>query len=158
MPKIILIFYSTFFFSLISHISPRLSLSLTLSSLSPSSLSHSQILHGVEHHAPHRSSRRNSKPISSWHKPISPWWCRWIAWRWTTRWIGGKRWTRVCKRWRVPAWRGSWWTCGGDWWRERRLDRRIGVGMDRCRLVGFSVEIGNWWVANVVDDGFAQDR
>ena len=33
-------------------------------------------------------------------------------------------------------------TCGGDWWTERRLDCTIGVGMDRWRLVGFSVEIG----------------
>ena len=32
--------------------------------------------------------------------------------------------------------------CGGDWWRKRRLDRTIGVGMDRWRLVGFLVDIG----------------
>ena len=54
--------------------------------------------------------------------------------------------------------------CGGDWWRERQLDRTIGVGMDQCRLVGFSMEIGGLPMLSmmvslkIVDDGFAQDR
>ncbi|XP_065627694.1 phenylacetaldehyde reductase-like [Quercus suber] len=57
------------------------------------------------------------------------------------------------------------WTCGGDWWSERRLDRTIGVGLDRCRLVGFSVEIGglpmspimaSLKITDVADDGFAR--
>ena len=57
MPKIILIFYSYFSLSsLISHLS--FCLSLPFLSFSLFSITLSQILNGVEHHAPNRSSHR----------------------------------------------------------------------------------------------------